>query len=73
MLPPNRRTSTFRSLTITTRSFRLAALLALVAVAVTALAANSSSASSLGRSLFARATSIVTPAAVNAAHSEHAL
>ncbi|HXQ70434.1 MAG TPA: kelch repeat-containing protein, partial [Pyrinomonadaceae bacterium] len=56
---------------------RLLALIALLAIACTALAATNSSASSLGRLLFAKATSIVAggsaPVETKAAHADHAL
>ncbi|HEX5832479.1 MAG TPA: kelch repeat-containing protein, partial [Pyrinomonadaceae bacterium] len=63
-----------RSLTTkTSRSFRLAAVTLLIAVAGTALAATNSSASSLGRLLFAKATSMGAAPVLKAAHANHAL
>src|SRR4026208_1661175 len=77
MFSPTRTQSTRRTFASKTISpVRLAALVALIAIAGTALATNSS-ASSLGRMLFARATSLVTgsaaPTDLKAAHADHAL
>src|SRR5829696_7050573 len=75
MLAPTRRHSILRALTNpTNRSLRFAALIAIIAIGGTVLATSNSSASSLGRSLYARAATLVaTGPEAKAAHNDHAL